>query len=500
MQPTRRQFILAGTIGALGLSLVACTADGTWVTLKASALDALRKKLKGQLLLPDDLGFTEGWIPTNGAFLDTVPIAVARVADADDIIACLKWCREEGLPFAVRAGGHNYAGLSASTGLVIDIRELDRVAFNQSAGTIKVGGAATNRGMLDAVKGSPFILPGGTCLSVGLGGLVLGGGVGYHTRWGGLTTDHLTSTTMITASGEIVTASASENPDLFWALRGGTGGTFGVNTDFTFDLAEVPTENVYYRFTWTGGADDAVAMFRTTDELMQTAPNEFTASGFAQAVPIGSGKTDRDALEIALRGHFNGTEDDFRSLVAPILATNPATVTITPQPFWDTAPIFTSEEEENHAWGDYSKYTDEALPEAVIVELVDALVAAPARDSVNNAQLWMLGWFGGKDIEVGRTDTAYVHRTAKNMVRPSPVWSTLKPELGDELRAWTQDMIAIVEPHALNESYQNFPNREIPDWAEQYFGENLDRLVEVKTKWDPDNLFRSAQSIAPAAG
>jgi FAD/FMN-containing dehydrogenase len=499
MLTSRRQFIVAGTIAALGLSLVACTTDGSWVTVKASALEALRKKLKGQLLLPNDFGFTEGWIPTNGQFLDTVPIAVARIADAGDIIACLQWCKDEGLPFAVRAGGHSYAGLSTSTGLIIDIRELATLSVDDSAGTITTGGAATNGGMLDAVKNSPFILPGGTCLSVCLGGLALGGGIGYHTRWAGLTADHMLSTTVVTAAGDIVTASADENPDLFWAMRGGTGGTFGVNTEFTFSLAEVPTDSIYYRFTWTGGADDAVAMFRTTDELMQTAPNEFIASGYAQTIPIASGKSEKDALEIALRGQFNGTEDDFRSLVAPILATNPATVTITPQQFWDTAPIFTSEEAENHAWGDHSKYTDAAIPEDVLVELVDTLTQAPARDSINNAQLWMLGWFGGKETQgIARTDTAYVHRTAKNMVRPSPVWSDLKPELGQELREWTNEMISIASPHTLDESYQNFPNREIENWEQQYFAENIDRLIEVKTKWDPDNAFRSAQSIAPA--
>ncbi len=332
-----------------------------------------------------------------------------------------------------------------------------------------------------------------------LGGLALGGGVGYHTRWAGLTADHMLSTTMITASGEIVTASADENPDLFWALRGGTGGTFGVNTEFTFSMAEVPADNVLPLHL------DRRRRRRGRDVPHHRRPHADRAAR-VHRVRLRADRPDRRWARRSatrLRSHCAASSTAARPISAtwsaPILATNPATVTITPQPFWDTAPIFTSEESENHARGDYSKYADKVLPEDVVVDLVDTLVQAPARDSISNAR--SCGCSAGSAARTPRSGAPTpptVHRTAKNMLRPSPVWSDLKPELGQELREWTNEIISILDSHVLNESYQNFPNRDIPDWQDQYFGENLERLVEVKTKWDPDNLFRSAQSISPA--
>jgi len=267
----RRTFLIAGTLAAAGVGLSACTVDGDWVRLEASAIEALRRRIDGIVLVPGDSGFTNAWLPRNGRFADTVPQLVVRVAGEADVATSLAWSGEHGLPIAVRGGGHNYAGLSTTTGLVIDLSQLSGVEI-ASDGRMTVGGAATNADVLDATLGGPWILPGGTCLSVGVGGLVLGGGIGYHSRWAGLTSDRLRSARVVTASGEVVTASADEHPELYWALRGGTGGTFGVCTAFAFEAAPVPAgEIVYYRFAWTG-ADAALAMLVALDRIHQTAP------------------------------------------------------------------------------------------------------------------------------------------------------------------------------------------------------------------------------------
>jgi FAD/FMN-containing dehydrogenase len=494
----RRTFLVAGTLAAAGVGLAACTIDGDWVRLEASAIDALRRRIDGTVLVPGDAGFTNAWLPRNGRYADTVPQLVVRVAGERDVARCLHWSREHRLPIAVRGGGHNYAGLSTTTGLVIDLSQLSSVRV-ASGGTMTVGGAATNADVLDATRGGAWLLPGGTCLSVGVGGLVLGGGIGYHSRWAGLTSDHLRSARVVTANGEVVTASADEHADLFWALRGGTGGTFGVCTEFEFEAAPVPRGDiVYYRFTWTG-ADAALAMLVALDRIHQTAPPEFVASAGVQATPADVDGP-RAAMDVFVRGQFLGSEDDFMSIVEPLLqAAPPATRDIRVEPFWEVAPRFTNAESENHSWGDISRYADGPLPESALERVVDLIADAPSRTESTNVQFWMIGWVGGAVIDsIGRTDTAYVHRGMTELLRPTPVWANLTDAvLVSDLEAWTSDVIDVLDPHTPRESYQNFPNRSIEDWPEQYFAENLARLLEVKATWDPHGVFHSAQGLPP---
>ena len=494
----RRQFLVAGTIAALGVGLAACTPEGDWVVIRSDAIEALRKRLKGTVLIAGDRGFTDAWMPTNGRYRDTVPLLVARVADERDVVECVRWAREHGIQAVPRGGGHSYAGLSTTTGLIVDLSQLNEVRVDTAAARITTGGAATNRDIFAACENGPLILPGGTCLSVAIGGLTLGGGIGYHTRWAGLTADHLTATRMVTADGEIVDADEQHNGDLFWASRGGAGGNFGIHTRFEFDLVPVPAADiVYYRFQWRG-ADAALAMLSTVDALEQTAPPEFVASGMAQATTPRDGEGPRDAVDVTLRGQFLGSLEDFHTLVAPVLeAATPVSRQIVSQPFWQTAKIFTTEESANHSWGDLSRYTDKALPSSAFEKVVDLVVDAPSRSETDNASVWMLGWVGGDVVDrFGRTDTAYVHRGVRNLLRPTPVWSNMSPSsVSADLLDWTDEVIAVLEPHTPRESYQNFPNRRIKDWQQQYYAENFERLVGVKKAWDPDNVFRNAQSI-----
>ena len=500
LQLNRRGFLTVGTLAAAGLVLAACTPTGEPVLVPSAALADLAGRLSGRVLLSGDAGFTRAWFPTNGQFADAVPMAVARVADEADVIECIRWCRDNGVAFAVRGGGHSYAGLSTTTGLVIDLSRLNSTSVDRLAWRMTTGGAATNADIFAATQYGQEFLPGGTCLSVGIGGLVLGGGIGYHARWAGLTSDHLVRARMVTAAGEVVEASATENPDLFWALRGGTGGTFGICTEFEFELVEAPQgEAVYYRVD-IAGADAAIEMFAAVDALEQDSPPEFVASCYAEPTPLGADGDPRAAVTGWVRGQFIGSMSDFMDLAAPILGmAGEVDRTLQSRPWWDIAQGFTSAEAENHSWGDLSRYTDRALPTPAIEQLVDLVADCPQRSAATHGELWMLGWVGGPVLDrFARDETAYVHRGMKSMVRPSPVWSDLAtPEQVRDLEDWTDEVIGVLEPHTPRESYQNFPNRRIVDWQEQYYAENLERLIEVKTQWDPDNLFTSAQTIEP---
>jgi FAD/FMN-containing dehydrogenase len=462
-----------------------------------SALGELQQRLNGVLLLPDDSGFQSANTPANRHYQDVIPTAIARCADEADVIACVQWCVENGVPPVVRGGGHSYAGYSTTTGLLIDLHELSEVTVDPAAGTLTAGGGATNADLHAALNNGPHFLPGGTCPAVGIGGLTLGGGIDPNTRWAGLTCDHLQRTRIVTANGEPLDVSSSQESDLFWALRGGAGGNFGVNTSFTFDLVEVPTKPVTnVSVTWRG-ADAANLVIRAFQALMQEAPPEFGASVVViPRDPDESGK--RRGIDVFLDGHFIGGAGDLQDLIKPLLEvkTPPIKQEIAELPFWESQQRLSEPATEAQAFTDISRYANAPLPDDVIQQIIDRLVDCPHRTDAAYGALTLCGWVGGTLTQTARDATAYVHRDMTALWRPGAVWPPDAPtSVGDELSAWTQEIASLIAPHTPNESYQNFPNRDIVDWQQQYYAENLQRLIEVKKAHDPGNLFHNAQSI-----
>ena len=503
MRPFSRRSFVGAAASALAVGtyinpLAALAREATpRPSVSGSAFDDLRTRLSGTLMLPSDSGYTAASASANGRYLGIRPAAVARCADEADVMTCIKWCNENGVSPVGRGGGHSYAGFSATTGLLIDIRRLNSVLVDRRAGMVSCGGAALNSDFFTATEDGPLFLPGGTCLGVGIGGLTLGGGLGYNARWAGLTCDHLQSSRIVTAAGEVLELDGSTNSDLFWACRGGAGGSFGINTSFTFDLVDAPREEIgYYRFEWTG-ADAAFAALSAFDTLIQTAPAAFNGVIMAEATDVGAGGPS-DAIHVMSRGQYIGPLDELRDLVAPLLAAaTPTTQTLEGKSFWAMQRLIATGEPDPHSFGDISRYSNMRLPDSVTAELVDLLVACPSRSADANGSIWSLGWAGGDVIgSFSRTETAYVHRDVSTMLRPTTVWPNDAPEsVGNELNAWTDQVIAAIAPHTPDESYQNFPNLAITDWQQQYYAENFDRLVEVKTAFDPGNLFNNPQSI-----
>jgi len=501
---TRRGFVRAGAAGAVGLWLPNGVIKRAHAAARVPRVDPralvdLRRRLTGTLLLPGDAGYLESSQPANTRFQDTRPAAVAQCADARDVSICVRWSRENGVRPVARGGGHSYAGFSTTTGLLVDVARLNSVTLNQRTGIAVVGGAALNSNVFYKTVDGDFILPGGTCLGVGTGGLALGGGVGYNTHWAGLTCDHMRSSQIVTASGDLVNIDDSRHSDLFWACRGGAGGSFGINTSFTFELSRVPRRSVaFYRFDYRG-ADAAGAVLAAFDRVLQTAPVGLNAVAMSQASPVGAGGP-REAIDTFSRGQYIGPLRELKEIVAPLLAAaTPIMTRLETLPFWDMQRMFASTEAEHHSFGDISRYAQAPLPDRTVAKVVDLLAACPSRDAKNNGSMWSLGWIGGEKVDsIGRRETAYVHRNMLTMLRATPVWETNAPaSVRDGLIAWTNEMIAAIAPDTPNESYQNFPNRGIADWKREYYAENYDRLVDVKTKYDAHNVFRNPQSIPP---
>jgi FAD/FMN-containing dehydrogenase len=502
---SRRDFLGVGG-GVLGLSAAAALGrrrPRTSARPAGNPLEELRSQLKGTLLTPGDAGFGPATAPANGRYRDVIPLAAALCADELDVVACVEWAKEHHVQPVGRTGGHSYAGFSTTTGLIVDMGLLNSVSIDRDDGTATVGGGALNGDLFRATNRGSLFLPAGTCLGVGVGGLTLGGGIGYNTHWQGLTCDHLRSTRMVIADGNLLDVDPSHDGDLFWACQGGAGGSFGLNTQFVFELAEMPAGNVsFYRFDWRG-ADAATAVLSTFDHLLATAPAALNAVAQAQAVPIGAGGP-REAITVFSRGQYIGPSDELYDLVKPLIdaAGVPLTMTIEEMTFWEAQKMFASSEAEHeqHSFGDLGRYASKPLPQPVVAAMVDLLARCPSRSDGPygpGGSLWSLGWIGGPVVNAKhRTQTAYVHRDMHTMWRPTPVWpDNASNAVQADLLDWTNAVICLLEKHTPRESYQNFPNRLITDWQQQYYAENYDRLAQVKAKYDRHNLFRNEQSI-----
>ena len=490
--------VAGGTATAVPSSGAAASAAGD-----TAAITDLRTRLHGSVLLPGDTDYEAVSAARNGRYLSLRPAVVARCADEDDVVTAVKWAKEHGLPPTVRGGGHSYAGYSSTNGFLIDVAALNTVDIDADTGTAVMGGAALNADIFTASDGGKWLLPGGTCGLVAMGGLTLGGGIGYHMHWAGLTSDHLTSTRMVTADGDILDVDENNDPDLFWASRGGGGGNFGVNTSFSYTLAEIPVaESVYFRFDWRG-ADAATAVLSAVDAILQTAPPALNMSTSASAAPVGPGGP-REAIDVMSRGHFLGTVADLTDLLAPLIAIGGRTQapTIVSQPFWTTAKTFISNEAPVHSWGDISRYAAEPVPGDAYAKMVDLLAECPSRTADSRGEIWSLGWVGGDVVDrFAPTDTAYVHRGMKTLLRPTPVWlNTDTSSVGNALMGWTLDVTGAIDPFVPGNSYQNFPNRFIDGWEQAYYGQNWERLRDVKTAYDPRNFFTNPQGIPPRFG
>lgn len=507
---TRRELIRTGATATLGLYLPKSSIGHTQtrsrhvvssrVRSDRRALEELSMRLEGRLLLPGSLEYEAASQPANTRFDGIRPLAVALCADEHDVATCIGWSREYRIQPVARTGGHSYAGYSTTRGLLIDLTALKAVEIDKRTGMARIGGGASNHDVFEATHDGEFILPGGTCPSVGVGGLTLGGGIGYNTHWAGLTCDHLRASRIVTATGELLDIDESNHSDLLWACRGGAGGSFGVNTCFTFELAKIPRPEVaFYRFDYRG-AEAAGAVLSAFDEMLQTAPTELNAVAMAQATEIGRGEGARDAIASFSRGQYLGPLHELLEIVIPLIRVRGLSeAKLETMPFWKMQETLTTQETALHSFGDISRYSRAPLPTRTVMKLVDLLAECPSRDEHNNGSMWSLGWVGGKKVNsIGRRDTAYVHRDALTLLRATPVWETDAPHgVRRGLIEWTDEMIETIAPHTTTESYQNFPNRGIKHWERAYYAENFERLVDVKTKYDRHDVFHNPQSIPP---
>lgn len=490
---TRRQFL--GASGGAALALAAGS-QLAWAgkvgarAVRSPGWDHLRRTLKGRLLVPGDRGFGAGSRPFNLRYADVVPRGVAVCADAGDVRRAVRFAHEEGLPVAIRSGGHNYAGYCSGPGLVVNLGSMRGVDVAAGAGTVTAQPGARNTMIYAGLEPHGVAISAGRCPTVAVGGLVLGGGIGFSSRKLGLTCDHLIEADIVTADGSLLRCSETRNADLFWALRGAGGGNFGVCTRYVFETRPVGDVSIYdVAFGWR----DAEAVFAAFQDIIRSAPNELSARVGVGAP--GTPRGGRGGPRISILGQYFGPAAELRELLAPVLAAaRPTKELIEDRTFWQAKDYF-FDNVPTEAFAVKSAYLDRPLGEQGVAALLRAVERWPGSTNADGAGAALFA-SGGAINEVAPGATAFVHRRQFAVLATESTWSSHdSAKVARANVAWLDDLASALAPHVSGSAYQNFIDRSQPNWARAYYGRNLERLVKIKRRYDPDGLFAFEQGI-----
>src|SRR5262245_58864155 len=455
------------------------------MTTEVHWTDSLRAQMAGPVLAPSDPAYEDARRVHNG-LIDRRPALVARCHGTADVQAAVRFARERGLEIAVRGGGHNVAGNAVCDGgLMIDLSAMRGVHVDPRARRARAQGGATWGNYNRETQLHSLASTGGVVSTTGVGGLTLGGGLGWLMGKHGMAVDSLRAVEVVTATGEVVRASADEHPDLYWAVRGG-GGNFGVATWLEYELYPVgPTVIgglVAHQFA---AARDVLRFYR---DFTASLPDELTAFAGVLHAPDGSGAK-LAAIVVCHAGDLTTGE----KLVAPVKRFgSPVMDAIGPMPYTAVNMLFDAGFPRG-ALNYWKSNFLTSLSDGAIDTMIERFAAAPSPMSG-----LLLEHFHGAATRVGPTETASPHRTVGYNFLAVAEWldaGTTKDNI-----AWARDAYAAMAPHFTSGRYVNYLNADEvgEDTAvSAAFGPNWKRLREVKRKYDPDNIFHLNQNIKP---
>jgi FAD/FMN-containing dehydrogenase len=467
-----------------------------WATLQGD--------IDGQVVLPRSAGYDEWSRPFNGRFEPVRPQAIARCASAHDVAETLSFLAREQLPVAVRSGGHCFVDHASSPGVIIDVGPMHTVEV--ASGEVRVGAGARLGPIYEALEPHGITIPGGTCPTVGIAGLTLGGGLGILGRSCGVTSDRLVQAEIVLSDGTTLTCDPGHHADLHWALRGGGAGSFGVVTSLTFDPVPVPGAALNVHAKWS--YHQANAVIDAWQHWAPAAPDRLAAS-LKVTVPAELGQ----APQVDLYATLFGDEAEIMRLLTTLDAragVEPESITVTTvdyrqtRRFWaslgttetsDANPPTSPPTERLYA---KSEFFRRLLPAEVIVQLLTTLMANRAPGQYR--ELDFMPW-GGAYGHKRPDETAFAHRDETFLLKQSiSIPRNASPSARAEADRQLGTIWAATHPVGSNRSFQNFADPALHNWASSYYGENYPGLVTVKTRYDPGNTFRHAQSIALRSG
>jgi FAD/FMN-containing dehydrogenase len=495
----------AGSTTTVRSTTAPSTAGGaTTTTTIPPDLDDLARSLHGTLIRPEDPAYPVARRLANPVFDSLHPAAIARCTNAADVAACVDWARASGSPITARSGGHSYAGYSSGPGLVVDLGAMAAIALDTGAAHATIGAGAALVDIDLALAGRGVAVPGGSCPTVGIAGLALGGGMGLSGRAFGLTCDNVTAFDAVLADGRAVHCDATNDADLYWALRGGGGGNFAIVTGFTFRTHRV-VDATLYKLDWPWAlAGKTVAAWM---EWIPGLPDELFS---ACLLTGGSGAAPTVSVSGLGLGPESALDPHLASLVAAIgtpssryerthtygdamfIEAGCQGLTQTACHFAGSSPGGTLPREAFVAKSDYFATPMDATAIAAVTAAIERRTADPR----------LLGGavhfdaYGGAINRVAPDATAFVHRGALCSAQYSGIFDPAAP--ADHLaanRAWLQTLYAELRPAASGAAYQNYIDPALTDWRSAYYGANYDRLVSVQRTYDPHHLFHFAQAI-----
>ena len=457
--------------------------------LNQNSINGLKATLRGRIIEPTDQDYDHARKVYN-AMIHKKPLAIARCADVADVIACVNFARENDVLLAIRSGGHNAGGLGiADDALVIDLAPIKYTRVDPAAQTVTVGGGCVWGDVDHATHAFGMAVPSGIISTTGVGGLTLGGGIGHLTRKCGLTIDNLVSTDVVLANGKFVRASIDENPDLFWALRGG-GGNFGVVTAFTFKLHKI---DMIYGGPILYELSEAAEVMKWYRNFIVNAPDDLNGWFAFLTVPPGPPFPENLHLKkmCGIVWCCTAPQAKAEEMFKPIRALKKPALDFVgrlPQPALQSMfdPIYPP----GLQWYWRADFVNE-LSDKAIAEHVRFAQALPTMHSTMH-----LYPINGAAARVGKNETAWSYRDAnwaQVMVGVDP-----DPAKKETISKWAKDYFDALHPYSAGGAYVNFMMDEGEDRVKATYGGNYQRLVEIKQKYDPQNLFRVNQNIKPS--
>src|SRR5918995_1046075 len=470
------------------------TLTGADAALGDSVVERFGNGLRGELLRPDDAGYEKTRKVWNG-LIDKRPALIVRCAGVGDVVDSVNFARENDLLLAVRGGGHNVAGNAVCDGgLVIDLSQMRGIRVDPERRLVRAESGATLGDLDRETQVFGLATPLGAVSKTGIAGLTLGGGLGWLRRKHGLSSDNLVSVDVVTADGAFLTASETENTDLFWGIRGG-GGNFGVVTSFEYRLHPVGPEVMFCFVIYPG--DKAKEVLSFCEQYVAEAPDEVSPIAVLGRVPPVEIFPERwhGELMVALLAMYAGEAKEGGRVLKPLRDLGGAIADISARmPYRQAQSVL--DEDYPDGWRYYWKSQNlSGLSDEVNERLMDHAAAAPSPYSTVDV------WFqGGAMARIGAEESAFGDRSAPILLGVEANWEDPQDDEADQANvAWVRECVSDLRRFSSGGAYLNFPGfyEEGDRMMREAFGENHKRLVALKDKYDPTNLFRLNQNIKP---
>lgn len=465
---------------------------------------ALASQLSGALVLPNDRDYAADRVLYNAKFVGLHPAAIAYCANGEDVQRCVAFAGEHDLDVVARSGGHSYGGYSSCDGLVVDVSRLSSITLDTASNSALVGAGAQLIDVYNALGAKGRLLPAGSCPTVGVAGLTLGGGIGVFGRRYGMTSDNLRSLSLVTADARHLTVSEEDYSELLWACRGGGGGNFGIATAFKFEVHAMPEVTLFtLQYPWAAAAP----MLDAWQLWIATAPDELWSNcqllsqgeyGFlAQLAGVYCGSPANLAALLAPLESSIGTSPTYRFVGgeqyvrAMMIEAGCSSLSVAACHLPTSNPAGQLSRE---AYSAKSSYVDGPMSHAQTTSMVDAVERLHS-DAPSVGGGLAFDAYGGAINRVASDATAFVHRDKLACIQATYSWSTdtSAAEIAGGA-AWLRWLGEEVLDPATG-AYQNYIDPTLTDWQRAYYGSNLERLVKVKRDYDPEDRFSFAQSV-----